>query len=79
MNKIFLKEVLNVLVTVQKELSKHAESSVDLELNRIIDELKKEIDKGDTINAADVLVLVGKALDRLPSVVRLIELLSKLT
>jgi hypothetical protein len=79
MNKIFLKEVLDVLVSVQKELSKHAESNVDLELNRIIDELKKEIDKGNTINAADVLVLVGKALDRLPSVVRLIELLSKLT
>ena len=79
MNKIFLKEVLDVLVSVQKELSKHAESNVVLELNRIIDELKKEIDKGNTINAADVLVLVGKALDRLPSVVRLIELLSKLT
>lgn len=79
MNKIFLKEVLNALITAQEELSKHAESNVNLEFNRIIEELKKEIDKDDTISADDLLVLVGKALDCLPSIARLIELLSKLT
>lgn len=79
MNKMFLKEILDVLVSVQEELSKHAESNVDLELKRIIDELKKEIEKNESINAEDVLVLIGKALDRLPSVVRLIELSTRLT
>lgn len=79
MNKVFMKEILDVLVTVQKELSKHAESSVSLELDRIIEELKIEIEKNESISAQDVLVSVGKVLDHLPSVVRLIELLSRLT
>lgn len=79
MNKIFLKEILDVLISVQQELSKHAESNVDLELNRIIEELKSEIDKDVVINANDVLALIGKVLERLPSITRLIELLSNLT
>lgn len=79
MNKIFLKEILDVLISVQQELSKHAESDVNLELNRIIEELKSEIDKDVGINANDVLVLVGKVLDQVPSIARLIELLSNLT
>jgi len=79
MNKIFLKEILDVLISVQQELSKHAESDVNLELNRIIEELKGEIDKDAKINANDVLALIGKVMDQLPSITRLIELLSNLT
>jgi hypothetical protein len=79
MNKIFLKEILDVLISVQQELSKHAESDVNLELNRIIEELKGEIDKDAQINANDVLALIGKVMDQLPSITRLIELLSNLT
>jgi ribosomal protein L18E len=79
MNKIFLKEILDVLTNVQQELSKHAESNVNLELNRIIEELKGEIDKDVGINANDVLVLIGKVLDHAPAITRLIELLSNLT
>lgn len=79
MNKIFLKEILDVLISVQQELSKHAESDVNLELNRIIEELKGEIDKDAKINANDVLALIGKIMDQLPSITRLIELLSNLT
>lgn len=79
MNKIFLKEILEVLIGIRQELSKHAESSVNLELDSVIEVLKGEIDKDVSINANDVLVLLGKVLDKVPAILRLIELLSKLT
>lgn len=75
MKKLLVKEVLDVLVMVQKELSKHAESNVSLEVNRIIEELAKELDK-DTIDADVVLTSIGKVLNHIPAVIRLIELLS---
>ncbi len=79
MNKIFLEEILEVLISVRQELSKHAEGSVNLELDRVIEVLKGEVEKDISINANDVLVLLGKALDKVPAILRLIELWSKLT
>lgn len=79
MNKEPLKQVLIVLLDVKASMRDAADTGVIERLDQAIELIRESIDSGQTTadKKYDVLVVLGQVLEKLPSIVALIQLLHK--
>ena len=68
-----LKETLDVLYLVKEELGNNAESSTNQNLDEAIEKLETCMKNNQNINHHDLLILFGKALNKLPFIINLLE------
>jgi hypothetical protein len=78
MNEESLKKLLSVLVDVKASMHDAANTSATTQLDEAIDLIQECIETGehDSETQLAVLAVLGKVLDKLPSIVALLQLLS---
>lgn len=76
MNPDLLEQTLKVLISVRKELDGSAENGVIQEIDEVIERLEIEKNEPSGITSSEVLIMLDKIFQRLPLVIRLINLFS---
>ena len=78
MNSKSMKKVLDSLVAIKASLHDVAETRVDEKLEEAIELVERYVKDGSYSNDTtdEVLVVIGKVLERLPSIVSLLKLFS---
>jgi hypothetical protein len=69
-------KVLDSLIAIKASIHETAETGVNEKLDEAIELVKEHINCGSCSDADEILVVLGKMLDRLPSIVALLKLFS---
>lgn len=74
MNKVILKDSIDILKKIQLELRDDIGSSTRMELNQVILSLEQySLQEAENLKSIEIIKLIGKGLTALPVIAKLIE------